>query len=348
MSKLRVAIVGCGLIAQKRHIPGFLRLRKNVNLCALCDLNRDLVREAANRFSIPNAYSNLSDMLSDEHLDVVDVCTPPKVHATVAMEAMEAGCHILLEKPMASNLVDCDDMVRASEKYGVKLSVVHNQRFYPPFLKAQQLIEDGVIGELTGMRILSVTHKEDYMAHKYHWVHKLPGGVIGEAGPHAVYLSLAFVRNVENVEVCAKKKTDYPWVLYDDYRIELEGKNMTSSIYISHAGDYTAGEMDLFGTSQALKIDLQSMLLTHYSREYPRPAAVAFSSLSIAGQMVKGIVSNALRLTLQRPMLGHDIMIEKFVKSIRDDNPVPVPPEEGRETIRVMEMISKKLGADGS
>ncbi|MHA1833649.1 MAG: hypothetical protein ACTSV7_06620, partial [Candidatus Baldrarchaeia archaeon] len=186
-------------------------------------------------------------------------------------------------------------------------------------------------------------HREEYMVHENHWVHKLPGGVIGETGPHAVYLSLAFVKNVKKVNVYARKKTDYPWVLYDDYRIELEGENINSSIYVSHASDYTAGEVELFGTDYALKIDMQSMLLTRYKREYLKPTSVALSSLSIAGQIVKGVMSNAFKVMLHKPILGHDIMIEKFVKSIINNKPVPVTPEEGRETIRVMQMIVQKL-----
>lgn len=343
MSKLKVAVVGCGFVAQKRHIPSFLRLKNDVSLCAVCDLNQDLARDVANRFGIPNVYSDLSKMLSKEHPDVVDVCTPPKVHASVAVEAMESGCHVLLEKPMASSLSDCDKMTQASKKYGVKLSVVHNQRFYPPFLKAQKLVENGAIGELTGMRVLSLTNREEYMAHENHWVHKLPGGIIGETGPHAVYLSLAFVKSVRNVDVYARKKTDYPWVLYDDYRVELEGEGISSSIYVSHASDYTACDVDLFGRDHALRIDMQSMLLIRYKREYLKPTSVAFSSLSIAAQIVKGVMSNVLKVMLRRPMLGHDVMIEKFVKSVMNDQPVPVTPEEGRETIRIMEMIVKKL-----
>jgi len=343
MGKLKVAVVGCGFVAQKRHIPSFLRLKENVSLCAVCDLNQELAKDVANRFGIPNAYSDLSEMLSKEHPDVVDVCTPPKVHAPVAVEAMENGCHVLLEKPMASNLFECDIMIQASKKHGVKLSVVHNQRFYPPFLKTQEMVEKGAIGELTGMRVLLLTHKEEYIAHKNHWVHKLPGGVIGETGPHAVYLSLAFVKNVKNVDVCARKKSGYPWVLYDDYRIELEGENLNSSIYVSHASNYNAVEVDLFGTEYALKMDLQSMLLTRYKCEYLKPTSVALSSLSIAGQILGGVMLNVLRVGLRKPMLGHDIMIEKFVRSIINDEPVPVSPEEGRETIRVMEMIVARL-----
>jgi len=82
-----------------------------------------------------------------------------------------------------------------------------------------------------------------------------------------------------------------------------------------------------------------------YKREYLKPTSVAVSSLSIAGQTIRGVVSNAFKVMLHRPMLGHDIMIEKFVKSIINDQPVPVTPEEGRETIRIMEMIVNKLNS---
>jgi len=343
LSKLKVAVVGAGFVAQRRHIPAFLRLKKYVSLGAVCDLNHELAKEAAKKFGIPNAYSNLSEMLSKEHPNIVDVCTPPGIHATVAVEAMEAGCHVLLEKPMASNLADCDKMIEAAKKNSVKLSIVHNQRFYPPFLKAEELVKNGAIGELTGMRIISLTPREEYLVHEKHWIHKLPGGIIGETGPHVVYMSLAFVKNVKNVEVIARKITDYPWVLYDDYRIEIEGENITSSIIVSHTNNYTASKVELFGTEYSLEMDLQSMLLIRYKRNSLKPVSVAASSISTAWQIMKGTTSNILKTILGRPMLGHDIMVEKFVKSIINNQPVPVTPEEGRETVRIMETIATKL-----
>ncbi|RLG90242.1 MAG: hypothetical protein DRO36_06420, partial [Candidatus Hecatellales archaeon] len=74
-----------------------------------------------------------------------------------------------------------------------------------------------------------------------------------------------------------------------------------------------------------------------------KPADVATSSLSVARQIIGGLASNVLKTVFRRPMLGHDIMIEKFVKSVINDESVPVTPEEGRETVRVMEMIVNKL-----
>lgn len=343
MSKLRVGIVGCGFVAQKRHIPGFLRLKDRILIPAVCDLNQDLAKDVANKFRIPKVYSNLSDMLSKERLDIIDVCTPPQAHMPVAIEAMEHGSNVLMEKPMALSVSDCDKMIHSAKTCGVKLSVVHNQKFYPPFMKAQELVNAGAIGKITGMRVLSSTNRNEYMTHEGHWVHKLPGGVIGETGPHTVYMSLAFVNGVENVDILAKKTLDYPWILYDDYRIELEGNNINSSIYVSHAGDYTTSEVELFGTEGIIKMELESMILTQSKLEQLKPISVALYSLGDAGQKVMGVVSNVFKVILHKPMLGHDIMIEKFVDCIKNNKPVPVLAEEGRETVRVMEMIVQKL-----
>jgi predicted dehydrogenase len=343
MGKVKAAIVGCGFIAQKRHIPSFLRLKRNVSLCAVCDLNKGLATQVAKKFGVPNAYSDLSEMLSKEDLDIVDICTPPQAHRSVATEAMESDCNVLMEKPMALNVSDCDQMIHAAEKYDVKLSVVHNQRFYPPFTRSQELVNNGVIGKLTGMRILSVTNSSEYMRNENHWVHKLPGGIVGETGPHTVYLSLVFLKNVKDANVYARKTLDYPWVLYDEYRIELVGEEINSAIIISHANEFTAEEVDLFGTEGMIKMDLQTMLLTLYKRKDLEPVSLALSSLDTAGQMIKGVASNSFKAMFHRTFLGHDIMIDQFVNSLANDATVPVTPEEGKETVRVMELIVKKL-----
>jgi predicted dehydrogenase len=306
-------------------------------------MNADLAKEVASNFGIPRMYTDVSEMISEDDPDIVDICTPPQTHTSIAIKAMESGCHVLLEKPMALKVSDCDEMIRISRKCGVKLSIVHNEIFHPPFLRARELVNNSVAGDLTGMRILSSTPRSRFMTLRNHWIHKLPGGVLEETGPHAVYKSLEFVKNVKCVDVHAKKSLEYPWILYDQYRIELDGENMISSIMISHANDWGASEVELFGTKAALKMDLQSMTLVVYKRKNLKPMSVALSSLKVAGQMVKGIMSTAFGAMLRRPILGHEILVKRFVDSVVDDEPAPVTPMDGRETVRVMEMIVNKL-----
>src|ERR1035441_7971217 len=108
MSKLKAVIVGAGLIAQKKHIPAFLRAKNRADLVAICDLNVAAAKTAATRFGIPRTYGDVSEMLSQEKPDLVDICTPPQTHVRLAVEACRHKCHLLIEKPMALSVEDCD------------------------------------------------------------------------------------------------------------------------------------------------------------------------------------------------------------------------------------------------
>ena len=138
MEKLKVGVVGCGLISKLRHIPAYKRL-KDLNVMAVCDLNEELAKETAKEFEIPNFYTDTSKMFDEEDLDIVDICVPPQIHAAIAIEAMESGAHVIMEKPMATKVSDCEEMIRVSKKNNVKLSVVHNDLFPFSFYKSKRI-----------------------------------------------------------------------------------------------------------------------------------------------------------------------------------------------------------------
>lgn len=354
MNKLKVAVVGCGEVGRMRHIPGFLRQKKCVSVCAVCDTNQSLARNVAAKFNIPHAYTDLSELLSREELDIVSVCTPPRTHVSIATKSMEHGCHVLLEKPMALSVDDCDKMISSSRKYGVKLCIVHNQKFYPPYLRAQELAKTGVIGSLTNMTILFSVPSGQYIDQENHWINRLPGGPVEECGSHPIYLSLPFLKEIKNVSVSARKTTGHPWVTVDNYDIMLEGNDLTCQIINSYGGDFTALEIELIGTRGLLKMDLQSMSLTFSRGQRLEPMSssvhssgflLSLHSLNVAGQIVKNVVSNAFSAVSGKTFVSHYILIQKFIDSIAGDKEVPVTPEEGRETTRVMAEIVRQLGS---
>ncbi len=95
-----VAVVGCGQIAEWRHIPA-LRKIKDTEIVAICDKNEDLVKRLSVRYRIRRYYSDFAQMLHREKIDIVDICTPPQTHLALSTQAMAAGCHVLTEKPLA-------------------------------------------------------------------------------------------------------------------------------------------------------------------------------------------------------------------------------------------------------
>ena len=343
MAKIKAAIVGAGLIAGKKHIPAFLKHKSKVELAALCDLNQDAAQKLASSFGIPRTYSDLSEMIAEEKPDLVDICTPPQTHVRLAVEAMKQGCHVLIEKPMALTVEDCDAIVNASQEYGVKVCVGHSDLFYYPFMEARSLVEKGAIGEFRGMRIFLSTPTNYMTSQKEHWAHRLPGGVIGETGPHVVYLTLAFINPIRRVSVEAMRILDYPWSQYDDYRINLIGDKAISSITLSYTTDQWAARVDILGSKGILMLDLEGMYLLNNRRETLKPVPVALSLLSESGQIVQNLLSKGMRYATGRYDNTHDIIVERFIESIAKNTEPPVTVEEGREAVRVLKMIVDQL-----
>jgi 2-alkyl-3-oxoalkanoate reductase len=340
-------MVGCGYISRKWHIPGFQRL-KNAEVVAVCDVSSALAQSTAKDFGIPKNYADMGQMLADENLDVVDICTPPGTHAPLTIQALEADCNVLLEKPMALKLVDCDEMVRVSKKQSKKICVIHNELFRPPLLKAKKLVQEGSIGKVIGLQWTRLTNTEEYLAKENHWVHKLPGGCLGETGPHGVYTSLAFLKKVDSVDITAKKNSSYPWSKFDTFNITLDGEKAFSSIIISHASHNYVADLNILGTEGALRIDLQTMILTKFQLSDVKAMSLAKVGLKRAGQITSCVFLNGSKMLISKNSVlmkatGHGNEIEAFVQSIINNTESPVTGEEGREVIRVMEMLVKRL-----
>jgi predicted dehydrogenase len=150
--RLRVGIIGCGAIAERLHVPDYSVCPQG-ELAAFCDLIKDKAQALADRFA-PGArvYTDYKRMLSDAALDAVSVCTPNVVHGPAAVAAVKAGCHVLVEKPMATSSAEAQQMIDAAKKAGVLLMVNQSQRRFPAHRKAKEVLDSGIMG-----RILHVT-----------------------------------------------------------------------------------------------------------------------------------------------------------------------------------------------
>lgn len=344
MGKLRVAIVGAGFIASNRHIPAWRNMRENVEIVALSDLNQEMATKTARTFGIPSVYSDAADMLGAHHPDVIDICTPPATHAAIAGVALDHGCHTLIEKPMALSIVDCDAIVQQARSQGTKVCVGHTGLFYEPFLRARKIVEGGGIGAFRSMRV-AISTPTDYMTSvPDHWAHKLPGGAVGETGPHAVYMSLAFLKHVRRVSVDGVKlMPEYPWSKYEDYRINLVGEHGISSISINYATNQWMVYVEVAGSEGTLQLDLHGRCVVRLRRSRLKPISVGLSVLGEAAQILKESFRTGIHLAARQNTTTHDALIRAFATSILSNRPTPVSPEEGREAVRVMQMIAAEL-----
>ena len=142
---LNIGIIGCGKIAQVRHLPEYEQ-NPGARIAGLYDLNRERAQALAAQYGA-KAYESYEALLADPAIDAVSVCSSNVSHAEITVAALEAGKHVLCEKPMATTLEDCERMVAAAKKSGKYLMIDQNQRLAGAHRKARELIRAGAIGK---------------------------------------------------------------------------------------------------------------------------------------------------------------------------------------------------------
>jgi predicted dehydrogenase len=151
MDPIRVAIVGCGRISDL-HQMGY-RGRNDAKIVAVCDTNKSQAKKKAKEWGVEKVYTRFEDILSDKTVDAVELLTPHHLHCPMTVQAAKAGKHISVQKPMALSAAEADEMILAANKAGVILRVYETFVFYPPAVRAKQMIEAGEIGEIRGLRM---------------------------------------------------------------------------------------------------------------------------------------------------------------------------------------------------
>ena len=268
--RLRVAVVGCGGVAQARHLPAWRRL-DCVELVAVCDRDEQLLKRVASRFKVSRYYADFAEMLMQEEIDIIDITVSPQAHAALCIQALNNGCHVLVEKPIAESLKETDDIIELAEKKGRKLCVVHNNLYAPPVLKARAMIGKGLIGEVRGIDIKCPwPNYAPELADENHWYHRLPGGFFGEILPHTVYLAIAFLGRVEPVAAYTKKFSEQDWIRADELRVILDGEKGLGTITISGSWAKNKVLIDIFGTKKCLHLDVINSVVTEYAYGYER------------------------------------------------------------------------------
>jgi UDP-N-acetylglucosamine 3-dehydrogenase len=215
MKKLKVGVIGCGSIAKKRHLIEYAA-NPNVEIVAVCDVIPERVEETAMEYRA-KSFINYKEVLAIPEIDVISICLPNSLHAPVSIDALNAGKHVLCEKPMATSKQEAEDMIDAARKNNKTLMIGHNQRFVASHQKAKQLIESGVIGKIYSFRTTfghpgpeawSIDGASSWFFNK----EKAYIGALGDLGVHKADLVRYLLGEVTEigafVETSAKENTD--------------------------------------------------------------------------------------------------------------------------------------------
>ena len=195
---IRVGIIGCGKIAQVRHLPEYAA-NPNAEIVAFYDKNMERAQEMAAQYG-GKVYNSFYELVDDPNVDAVSICVENRSHAEICTAALYAGKHVLVEKPMAVTLAECESMVAAAERNGRHLMVGHNMRFDPVHRKAKQMLDSGIIGDVITFRTILGNSGPEGWSLEGTWFfdkNKAAMGALSDMGIHKVdliqYLSLIHI-----------------------------------------------------------------------------------------------------------------------------------------------------------
>lgn len=254
MQKLRSAIIGCGKMAQV-HAQALKNIEETT-LVAVQSRNAEKAYATATRFGV-KAYTDIAEMIQQEQVQVVVICTPHPAHREAAIIAMQHGAHVLTEKPLAVSLEDCDAMRQAATTYNKKLGMVSQRRFYPSCRRIKQAIDDGKIG----MPMLGSVVMYGWRDEKYYnsdpwrgsW-DKEGGGVLVNQAPHQLDLLLWYMGSEMEELYGVWQNINHPYIEVEDTAVAIiRFKNgAVANIVVSNAqkpGIY--GKVHIHGSNGA-------------------------------------------------------------------------------------------------
>ena len=205
---IKIGIIGCGKIAQTRHLPEYAT-NPDAKLVGYYDKISSRAVQMAEKYG-GKVYDSYYDLINDPEIDAVSVCVENRNHAEITNAALYAGKHVLVEKPMAVTLAECESMVAAAEFNGKHLMVGHNMRFDPVHRKAKQLLDAGLIGDVITFRsVYGNSGPEGWSEDRDAWFfdkNKAAMGALSDMGIHKVDL-IQYLLGQKVIETTAKVVT---------------------------------------------------------------------------------------------------------------------------------------------
>jgi predicted dehydrogenase len=224
---MKVAVIGGGSIGQD-HLDALERIQE-VEAVAVVELNEERGRQLSERYGI-RAYTDDIAMLEAEQPDIAIVALPHYLHVSAALRCISYGCHLMLEKPMALTVEECDQIIEAAERQGVILMIGHTMHYLPENLVAKEIVSRGELGKL--VMVHDVRHLDYYPEGRPEWFlekSKAGGGIITNLGSHSID-KIQWLTNSEFVSVKARMS-------YDGKRGDVEGAGM---LYLESSAGFSA------------------------------------------------------------------------------------------------------------
>jgi UDP-N-acetyl-2-amino-2-deoxyglucuronate dehydrogenase len=343
--RIGTAIVGLGKVAHT-HAQALAALPQS-NFAAVCSRNAQRVQDFARQYGV-RAYTNLEAMLRDPSVQAITVCTPHPQHAEITVAAARTGVHVLVEKPMAVTLSDCDRMIEAARSNGVKLGVISQRRLYPSVLRVKWAIDDGKIGvPALGVLLMFGWRSAEYYAMdewRGTW-HGEGGGVLVNQAVHQLDVFQWLMGPIEEL-FGYWDNLNHPTIEVEDTALAVMRfrNGALGNLVVSNSqnpGMYAKIHVHgRSGSSVGVQTEGGSAFIAGVTAEV-EPAVNDLWSVPGEEALLARWQEEDRALTQQLdPMTHyHQLQIEDFLTAILQDGEPLVPGEEGRKAVELFEAI---------
>ncbi len=315
--RLRVATVGLGWVSTNRHLP-WLRRSRLIDLVGVVDPTESKVDLAMSRFHIPRgaAARHPNQVPWLEHIDAVTIATPPDTHYPLATAYLQAGKHVLLEKPMALSVGDAERLVAIADDAHRQLAIVHNFQFARSVRRLVRMLESGRMGTLQGVAGLQLSNPARRLPA---WCEELPLGLFMDESPHLFYL----VRRVVPVEPVIVRADVVPSrsgkktpALVD---LLLQAGDIPVKVTMNFESPVSEWHLAVFGSDAVAVVDLfRDILMVVPNDGLHLGRHILISSVAGVSAHAFGVFRSGCLLLARRLAYGNDVVIERFARACLD------------------------------
>jgi len=337
LKMIYIAVVGVGAIAQGAHIPGILKFPDRCRIVALCDIYPEKAEAAKKKFGLQDArvFRDHEEMLaSDTKIDLVHVCTPPSSHAEIAIHSMDAGKHVLVEKPMSPGLKECDEMLAAEKRNGVTMGIIAQNRFRDSIWRLKKIADSGIAGKVRCVHVNSLW----WRGHSYYdlwwrgtWEKEGGGPTLNHAVHHIDMLN--WIQGALPVEVSSMLAN----VMHDN--AEVEDLSFAALRYADGSVAQVTSSVVHHGEEQGIVLQCEKAKI---SAPWSCIASVSMENgFGVSNPKLTDKINAEYEAIPSLKYEGHVGEIENMLSAVENGQRPLITGEDGRRTVELITAIYK-------
>lgn len=263
---IKFALIGCGRIGN-RHAE---HISKQGKLIAVCDVDINKATELGEKYGA-RIYTDIDELLKENDIQAVSICTPNGLHARHTIKALRAGCHVLCEKPMAINIYDCGEMIKEAEKANRRLFIVKQNRFNPPVAAVKEIVDEGKLGKLLSVQLNCFWNRNtEYYANSWKGTLELDGGTLYTQFSHFIDLLYWIVGDVKSVNAITGNANHSGIIEFEDQGVVIlefySGVIGAINYNVNSFDQNMEGSLTIFGEKGTVKIGGQYLNELEYQK----------------------------------------------------------------------------------